>query len=79
MQWKEMGRLSDYAMKRITLLHCEYKINEIVRILESEDVHTTRQTIAKFFWKCKGNEVTVRKPIGRKSKLNWEHFDFIDQ
>ena len=74
-----MGRLSDYAKKRITLLHHEYKISEIVRILEGEDVHTTRQTVAKFIRKYKGNEVTVRKPIGRKPKLNREHFGFIDQ
>ena len=49
-----MTRLSDYAKTRITLLHEQsYGINEIVRILESEDVHTTRQTVAKFIRKHK--------------------------
>ena len=74
-----MARLSNYAKKRIALLYWEYKINGIVRILESEDVHTTRQTVVKFIRKYEGNEVTVKKPIGRKPKLNREHLNFIDQ
>ena len=75
-----MTRLSAYTRTRITLLHEQlFKINQIVRILESEDVHTTRQTVAKFIRKHKyGNDVTTRKRIGRKPKLNREHFDFID-
>lgn len=73
-----MTRLSDYAKTRITLLYQHHKINEIVRILQSEDVRTTRQTVAKFIRKHKANEVTARKRIGRKPKLDREHFDFID-
>ena len=73
-----MTRLSDYAKTRITLLHEQlYRINEIVRTLENEDVHTTRQTVAKFIRKHKLRKFLIYFAIFRWELIYLVYFRIV--
>ena len=74
-----MGRLSTYAKQRILQLHTtKHKISHIVRILDEEDIPTTRLTVSKFLRREKETESQTRT-TSPKTKLKLEHHAFIDE
>ena len=74
-----MGRLSSYAKQRILHLHTtKHKISHIVRILEEEDIPTTRLTVSKFLRRAKETDTQTRI-LSPKTKLRHEHHAFIDE